>query len=200
MSETRITQFKEMRDIRSDSSVDSDEIVIDTASLKLPPSDDDGLKRTVSIQESQVSINTTVFDVAAYILHTMGKLSTIKLQKLVYYSQAWSLVWDDKPLFQERIEAWINGPVVPELFFLHKGLFIVDNDIMPIGNFRNIGEEQRKTIDAVIEYYGNKTAQWLVELSHSEDPWVNARAGLKAGEKGNRVISFEDMAMYYGGL
>ncbi len=50
----------------------------------------------------------TCFDVAKYILTKMGKLSTVKLQKLVYYAQAWSLVWDDEPLFNERIEAWLR--------------------------------------------------------------------------------------------
>lgn len=44
-----------------------------------------------------------VSDVAAYILQKHGRMTTMKLQKLVYYSQAWSLVWDEKPLFQERM-------------------------------------------------------------------------------------------------
>ena len=52
---------------------------------------------------------TSVFDVAQYILETCGTMSAMKLQKLVYYSQAWSLVWNDKPLFYEEIEAWAGG-------------------------------------------------------------------------------------------
>jgi hypothetical protein len=43
-----------------------------------------------------------VFDVAAYIVNKLGIISTMKLQKLVYYAQAWSLVWDEQPLFQEK--------------------------------------------------------------------------------------------------
>ena len=58
-----------------------------------------------------------VFDVAKYILEKLGTLSTMKLQKLCYYCQAWSLVWDDTPLFDEKFEAWANGPVCRELFF-----------------------------------------------------------------------------------
>ena len=46
-----------------------------------------------------------VFDVAACILKQKGPMTAMKLQKLLYYSQAWSLVWDEKPLFPERIEA-----------------------------------------------------------------------------------------------
>ncbi len=54
-----------------------------------------------------------VQDVARYILEKRGRMSAMKLQKLVYYSQGWHLVFDGEPLFAERIEAWANGPVVP---------------------------------------------------------------------------------------
>ena len=62
-----------------------------------------------------------VVSVAAYVLHKLGYSTTMKLQKIVYYSQAYSLVSRNRPLFTERIEAWVNGPVVPELFDLHRG-------------------------------------------------------------------------------
>ena len=65
----------------------------------------------------------SVLDVAAYILDKRGKMSTWKLQKLCYYAQAWSLVWDEEPLFEENIEAWANGPVVPRLYRKHQGQF-----------------------------------------------------------------------------
>ncbi|WP_412693926.1 type II toxin-antitoxin system antitoxin SocA domain-containing protein [Clostridium sp. AF22-10] len=61
-----------------------------------------------------------VFDTAKYILEKSGSMSTMKLQKLCYYSQAWALVWDDAPLFNEDFQAWANGPVCPELFIKHR--------------------------------------------------------------------------------
>ena len=63
----------------------------------------------------------TVFDVAKYILEQLGPLSTMKLQKLCYYAQAWSLAWDEEPLFPHEFEAWVNGPVCRELFIAIKG-------------------------------------------------------------------------------
>ena len=139
-----------------------------------------------------------VFDVAAYILEKIGSMTTMKLQKLVYYSQAWSLVWDEKRLFEETIEAWANGPVVKDLFDYHRGMYEIS--AMPIGNPRLLNQVQQETVDAVLEYYGDKSAQWLIELTHMEDPWIQARKGLPPLERGNRVIPLDTMADYYSSL
>ena len=142
----------------------------------------------------------SVMDVAAYILEQCGMLSTWKLQKLCYYSQAWSLVWDDEPLFKERIEAWANGPVVPDLYAQHRGQFYIVT--MNSGDASDLDQDQRETVDAVLKTYGNKQAAWLSELTHRELPWREARhrANLMLGERGNAEISLDSMAEYYGGL
>ena len=152
------------------------------------------------IQELEVESTPEirVFDVAAYILQKKGTLSTMKLQKLVYYSQAWSLVWDEKPLFKEDIEAWSNGPVIRDLFYYHRGRYEIDT--VEIGNPRLLDEEQRETVDAVLNYYGDKSAQWLIELTHLEDPWIQAREGLHPLERGDKIIPLDAMADYYSSL
>lgn len=139
-----------------------------------------------------------VFDIAAYILERMGAMTTMKLQKLVYYSQAWSLVWDEKRLFEEKIEAWANGPVIRNLFDYHRGMYEISS--MPLGNPRLLNQEQQDTVDAVLEYYGHRSAQWLIELTHMEDPWIQARKGLPKLERGNRIIPLDAMADYYSSL
>ena len=140
----------------------------------------------------------TVFDVAAYILRTQGSMTAMKLQKLVYYSQAWSLVWDERPLFNSRIEAWANGPVCPDLYNAHRGQFLMSG--IAAGNPDALSAEERETVDAVLSYYGDKPPQWLSDLTHAEDPWRNAREGLAAGERGYREITHAAMAEYYEGL
>jgi uncharacterized phage-associated protein len=142
----------------------------------------------------------TAYDVAAYILQQKGEMTTWKLQKLVYYSQAWHLVWADAPLFADRIEAWANGPVVRSLYGGHRGDFTLTRERLGAGNPENLTEQQKTTIDAVLTYYGDKTGQWLSELTHSEPPWRNAREGMAPTERGNRAIELNDMAEYYGGL
>ena len=74
-----------------------------------------------------------IFDTAKYILEKRGKMSTMKLQKLCYYAQAWSLVWDDSELFPEDFEAWANGPVCKKLFDITKGIFSVTAEDEPGG-------------------------------------------------------------------
>lgn len=142
---------------------------------------------------------TNVFDVAKYILKKTGPISAMKLQKLVYYSQAWSLVWDEKPLFPERIEAWANGPVVRKLFEAHKGKFIV-NERHFAGNTRKFTAEQRNTMDAVVEYYGSRDPQWLSDLTHMEAPWRKAREGVPDGVRSGAVIKHSEMHVYYSHL
>lgn len=134
-------------------------------------------------------------DVAAYILSKKGEMTAMKLQKLVYYSQAWSLVWDEEPLFREPIRAWTNGPVVPALYQVHRGMFRVAD--WPKGDPAALSAEQRQTIDAVLDYYADKSSQWLSDLTHREAPWVEARKGLAPGDPGNRIISHASMAEYY---
>ncbi len=140
----------------------------------------------------------SVFDVAALILDRKGAMTTMKLQKLVYYAQAWSLVWDERPLFDDRIEAWANGPVVPALFNAHRGEYRIESE--PRGDVSALDADAVETIDAVLAHYGDKTAPWLSDLTHREEPWLGARAGIPEGARSNQEITHGAMADYYGNL
>lgn len=139
-----------------------------------------------------------VLDVASYILKRTGEITSWKLQKLVYYSQAWSLVWDERPMFGEQIEAWANGPVCPLLYQAHKGQYSVSG--IAGGNPDNLDQAAKDTVEAVLKYYGDKSGQWLSDLSHAESPWKDARGDLPSGANSSKVITHEAMAGYYGGL
>jgi uncharacterized phage-associated protein len=141
----------------------------------------------------------SVDDVAAYILARKGPMSAMKLQKLVYYSQAWSLVWDDAPLFQERIEAWSSGPVCPHLWERHRGQFELTAP-WRWGDPERLSADEKATVDAVLDYYADRSAQWLSDLTHAERPWAEARKGLPPGARGSSEITLDTMADYYAGL
>lgn len=140
-----------------------------------------------------------VFDTARYILEQSGAMSTMKLQKLCYYAQAWSLFWDDSPLFEEDFQAWATGPVCPELFCKTKGRYVVDAGD-ETGWSGDLSDAQKYTIDCVLEHYEIHDAQWLSQLTRMEDPWNNARDGFAPGEGCDRIITKESMASYYNGL
>lgn len=131
-----------------------------------------------------------VVDVAQQILRMTGGVTTMKLQKLVYYCQAYHLVANRTPLFGDRIEAWPNGPVIPTLFSYHRGRFIITADDLPNANRPlALSEAERASIKRVIVVLGHWTSEQLIQLTHSESPWINARAGLEPWARSNREIS-----------
>ena len=138
----------------------------------------------------------TVFDTAKYILSKQGRMSTWKLQKLCFYSQAWALAWTESPLFKEEFQAWANGPVCPELFHAHKGKYMIsEGDIK--GDPNELTDDERDTIDRVLEHYGAMEPYELREQSHAEDPWKNARGNTPEGAPCSTLITKDSIGEYY---
>ncbi|WP_419847654.1 Panacea domain-containing protein [Candidatus Poriferisocius sp.] len=139
-----------------------------------------------------------VNDVAAYVLSKQGKMSTMKLQKLLYYCQAWHLVWDEEPLFDADFQAWANGPVVYEIYDQHRGCFSVDE--WESGDPHNVPQQAAGIIDDVLADYGSLAGHQLSRLTHSEDPWRDARGDLGASERSGQTIGKERIRDYYTAL
>ncbi|MEM5528102.1 type II toxin-antitoxin system antitoxin SocA domain-containing protein [Gammaproteobacteria bacterium AS21] len=145
--------------------------------------------------------NTSEYDVASYILAKQGEMTAMKLQKLLYYSQVWSMVWDEEELFKADFEAWANGPVLPTIYQVHRGIFKVNTELFKAkGNAGKITGDAADTVDQVLNVYGTKTAQWLSNLTHEEDPWLDARNGIPATQSSNVIIQKGDIHSYYSGL
>lgn len=139
-----------------------------------------------------------VLTVAEYILSKTGYVSTMKLQKLAFYSNALSLVEYGTPLFPERFQAWVNGPVCRELFQAHRGKFIIgpgELGASPGGLARDARARAcvDKTVDVLGDYEGND----LSSLTHAEDPWRDARRGCGERDWCDAVISDEAIRAFY---
>jgi len=143
-----------------------------------------------------------VYDVAKFIVNSLKEdyVTHMKLHKLLYYSQAWSLVWDEKELFESRIEAWVNGPVVKEVYTKFRGQYSVSIDDFKNSDLEKLEKKEIETIDEVLKVYGNKTSQWLSDLTHQEEPWKKARKGMASNERGSEEITQLSMSEYYEGL
>lgn len=128
--------------------------------------------------------------------HDAGEpISPLKLQKLVYYAQAWYLAIHGKPLMDEEFQAWVHGPVNPRLYSRFRGYGwqpIQEDVAVP-----KLRKEVVEFLDEVWDVYGGFTAVALERMTHNERPWKAARAGLPPDAASNAEISQESMREYY---
>jgi uncharacterized phage-associated protein len=134
-------------------------------------------------------------DVAAALFERLGPMTTMKLQKLLYYCQAWHLVRCAEPLFAEEIQAWQQGPVVRDLFRLHKGQRELTD--WPYGRSSKLSAAERHSVDWVVEQYGSFSASELSLMTHMEPPWYLAREGLSERAPSDATIDLETIATYF---
>ena len=135
----------------------------------------------------------TSHDVASTILAELGPIGAMRLQKLLYYVQGWSLAWRNEALFNdEPLEAWSQGPVVHRVWKRYQ-----ERPYARLGDPGALSREERALVGAVLEQYGNLTGQQLKQMTHSEPPWVQAREGLSEKARSNNPIALEAMASHF---
>jgi uncharacterized phage-associated protein len=137
----------------------------------------------------------TVHDVATAVIERLGPMTAMKLEKLVYYCQCWHLARYESPLFDEPIEAWRQGPVVPALYQIHKRRYSIDS--WPRGNPADLNSQERSSVAWVAENYGSFSAIQLSRMTHHELPWRVARGGIPDNERSTAEISREIITDYY---
>jgi uncharacterized phage-associated protein len=144
-----------------------------------------------------------------YFNHRGELLTNKKLQKLLYYIQAWHLVYFNDKLFNEIPEAWVHGPVFPSVYGSYKKFkakpIIFDKgisreDLVCLLESFELTDNQKEYIEAVINTYGRKSALELEILSHKEKPWVEARRGLTDFDLCSNPINLDTMKSYYSEL
>jgi len=148
----------------------------------------------------------TINDACDYIIHRVlasgETLSNLKLQKLLYYVQSWNLVFEDKPLFDGKFQAWVHGPVSRQIYSRFAGtktLYsdIAVNDVMNEFNPLTLDQEEKDHIDRVLSVYAKFTGAQLEEMTHQEEPWVKARDGYAPFERCEVELDEEVMKQYY---
>jgi len=117
----------------------------------------------------------TAHDVAHYFVSLVDEeagdsISNLKLQKLLYYAQGFHLAIYEKPLFPERIKAWMHGPVVPQVWHEYKDFGSNSIPVVKV-NLADYPEETRELLDEVYDVYGQFTASKLRDMTHQEPPW-----------------------------
>lgn len=119
-----------------------------------------------------------------------------KLQKLLYYAQAWHLVHTGKSLFEEEIQAWIHGPAIPSVYHEYKEFgYKPITTVVDEASLTTV--PAKKLLDEVWAVYGKHDAEYLELLSHSEAPWQKAREGVPEDLGCSNVIKLSDMITFY---
>ncbi|MDX2271051.1 MAG: DUF4065 domain-containing protein [Cyanobacteriota bacterium] len=139
------------------------------------------------------------FDIANYFIwlanETGSFVSNLKLQKLVYYTQAWHLGINGTPLFDQDFEAWIHGPVIPALYDRYKSFGwkpIVQEIPKP-----QFSEDLHQFLQSVTDVYFACDAYELERMTYVEDPWRLARGNLPMDAPSHAIISKESMRKFF---
>jgi uncharacterized phage-associated protein len=141
----------------------------------------------------------TASQVADYLIwfaHEHGSfVSNLKLQKLLYYAQAWHLALFGRPLFADKLQAWIHGPVVPSVYgrFKEFGGRNIDKPVAAPA----LPDETVAFLDELVGEYMPLDAFELELMTHREAPWINARGDLPPDAPSKAVISNDDMLAYF---
>lgn len=140
--------------------------------------------------------NLTCFDIADYFLSLVDEdsgdfISNLKLQKLVYYAQGFSLAIHDRPLFGDTIEAWALGPVIPELYRKYKDHGANSIPVPTELNMSKFDEDTTNLLNEVYAVFGQYSAWKLSEMTHREPPWVDAVG------KPDNTITHESLKSYF---
>jgi uncharacterized phage-associated protein len=129
--------------------------------------------------------NTEVGDVVTH----------LRVQKLLYFAQAWHLLALDRPLFDEDMQAWAHGPVVPSVFHALKEF---GWQPLPLdGDADDIEGDSLGILEQVVDIYGDYSAKRLERMTHGEDPWRVTRGELSPEERCERPIPMGLIRDYY---
>lgn len=118
------------------------------------------------------------------------------IQKLLYFIQGFSTVFNDKPLFNDSPQAWVHGPVYSNIYAKYKAYKynIIDSD----ENIElNLSQSNMNLINSVLKFFGCYSGDILEKITHEETPWQQAREGMKANQPSSKEIDIEDMKKYF---
>lgn len=122
-------------------------------------------------------------------------MSHKKLQKMCYYAYCWNWVLNNNRLFNEEFQAWVHGPVCPQLYAKYRGNGW--RDIPKYEGDMNLPEEVENILEEVMFAYGHLNGNQLESLTHKEQPWLDARKGLGPLDASTMRLEDATIISYY---
>lgn len=133
-------------------------------------------------------------EVAEYIIARCHQkheaISNLKLQKILYFVQAQFIVKLGVPCFDNIMQAWNYGPVVPDVYRKYRGYG--NTNIPSFGGKKfHFEKDEQRTLDATIDRASEYAASQLVEIAHNQCPWIDAY------KKADRIITPESIKKFF---
>ena len=122
-------------------------------------------------------------------------MTPLKVQKLLYFAQAYYLANFEKPLFAEDFQAWAHGPVVPSIFQAYSEFRW--EAIPPQEIDQEIDRDVAEYLEAVYQEFGKFSAKELERISHQHAPWLDVRGKLPPEARCTDVIKKSDIENFY---
>lgn len=151
--------------------------------------------------ENLFSVSDKMLRVISYVFERLEEVTPLMLQKLLYFIQGISYALNKRPMFYENCQAWVHGPVYPEVYDMFR-----DFKYNPIEDARfaifegtedALTEEERRIIDLVVDTFGEYSGKVLERITHKELPWKLARKGYADTIPSNETILKENIEKYY---
>lgn len=140
-------------------------------------------------------------DVTALLVAHLRKSTAMELQKLLYYCQGVHLVLHGTPLFSEQIEAWKDGPVVPQVYAHHRGKRHIvhpwPSDCVYQSAMLNATRDASAVIVTVASALQSMTGDELADSTHRESPWQDARGSLPSWQRSCNIIDSEAITKHF---
>ena len=157
----------------------------------------------MKMHKSLQKIDSVVF--SDYILKHYGPMSHLKIQKLIFYCDAYCLAYFDKELVTDQFEAWVHGPVSRKVYNSLKDKSILYSDLIYSKKegedvdveFGKLTQDQQDLILSVLGDLSKWTGIELEAATHKEKPWLEARKGYSEADKCNELISKDTTRLFY---
>lgn len=154
--------------------------------------------------ESLMGVSDKMLSTISYIFEKIQEITPLALQKMLYYCQGIYMAIYQKPLFEEDCIAWVHGPVYESVYSMFKTFkynpiddvrFVVFKEC-----FQKLNENERMVIDMVTDTFGMYSGKVLEKITHTEEPWKEARKGYFPMELSNVVIDKKTIQNYFENL
>lgn len=138
--------------------------------------------------------------VTRYMLYKSEEITPLALQKLLYYSRAFFKAMYNEVLFLDKCQAWVYGPVYPEIYHQYKdfGYNPIEKPFPDDENdFSELTTREIGFLDAIVDIFGMYSGSVLRQITHNEQPWIEARGSLLPNDRSNTVIDDDTIDSYF---